>query len=56
MKIRCLLYAVDLVLLSESAAHLQYILDCCQAFADRSSFQFSMGKSHVVEFEMLLNH
>ena len=49
-RIRCLLYADDIVLLSESADGLQEMLDRCQRFADRSSFQFSMGKSHVVIF------
>ena len=50
LNIKCLLYADDIVLLSESAAGLQSMLDRCQAFADRSSFQFSMEKSHIVKF------
>lgn len=50
VKIRCLLYADDVVLLSESAPDLQSMLDRCQKFADRSSFEFSMQKSHVVKF------
>jgi hypothetical protein len=50
VKIRCLLYADDVVLLSESPSDLQRMLDRCQRFADRSSFQFSMDKSQVVKF------
>ena len=49
-RIRCLLYADDIALVAESAADLQKMLDACQAFADESSFQFSMDKSNVVVF------
>ena len=47
-----MLYADDIALMADSPEELQQMLDICQKFADKSSFQFSMekGKSHVIVF------
>jgi len=44
------LYADDIVLLASSAEELRGMLARCQAFADESSFQFSLDKSQILIF------
>jgi len=49
-EVRVLLYADDIVLLASSAEELRGMLARCQAFADESSFQFSLDKSQILVF------
>ena len=50
MGVKVLLYADDIVLISENAQELQRMIEICQNICGFSSFQFSKEKSHVVVF------
>ena len=56
VRVKVLLYADDIVLISENAQDLQCMIDICQKFADESSFQFSKEKSHVIVFGDQIDH
>jgi hypothetical protein len=49
-RVSCLLYADDIVLLSNSAAGLQRMLDVCQKFAEKARFKFNISKCNIVVF------
>jgi hypothetical protein len=49
-RVCCLLYADDIVLISNSPTDLQRMLNACQKFADLARFKFNISKSNIVVF------